>query len=188
MFDSINCTVRTERLVLRPWTGDDAVELAPILQANVPHLSPWIPQRVWEPAPPEELRERLAGFATAFATDLEWRYAMRLRADGRLLGEVALFPRDASGRVAFASADRVEMGYWLRADETGRGLVAEAATALIAEARRLARVSRLEIRCDERNTSSVAIPRRLGMELEDVSEDSENGARLQTWTLPLGPS
>ena len=45
----------------------------------------------------------------------------------KLLGEVALFPRAAAGRVLFADADRVELGYWLRADETGRGLVAAAA-------------------------------------------------------------
>lgn len=40
-------TLRTARLMLRPWRAEDADALLPILEANQAHLGPWIPPRVW---------------------------------------------------------------------------------------------------------------------------------------------
>ncbi len=127
--------LRTARLLLRPWRPDDAEVLAPVLVANQAHLSPWIPRRVWEAAPVEALAERLSGFAAEFSATREWRYAMFTLDDGRVLGEVALFPRAASGRVPLLEADRCEIGYWLREDATGTGLATEAAQAILTAGR-----------------------------------------------------
>src|ERR1700748_2810952 len=90
----------TARLLLRAWRADDAPELLPILEANRAHIGPWIPARVANPAPLSDLAQRLTGFAEAFAADREWRFAIIRRADGQLLGEVDLFARNATGRVA----------------------------------------------------------------------------------------
>ena len=182
--------IETARLVLRCWRGEDAVELLPILEANWGHLSPWIPHRVAQPVPVEELRDRLQGNADRFAEDREWRYAMRARDTGRLLGEVSLFPRSATGRVALGESDRAELGYWMRVDETGRGLVTEAVEALIAAAGRIPRFTLLEIRCDERNVASAAIPRRLAFTLAATLESTgvrpEDGVvQLQLWVRPM---
>jgi RimJ/RimL family protein N-acetyltransferase len=114
--------IQTERLVLQRWREQDAVALCPILEANVAHLGPWIPARVSTPAPVRELEQRLAGFASDFSADKEWRYAMHSRDDNQLLGEAALFPRSPTGRVLFPEADRVELGYWIRSDAAGQGL------------------------------------------------------------------
>src|ERR1051325_8045005 len=91
--------LRTARLLLRPWQSDDAADLEPVLYANWEHLSPWIPARVATPAPAAVLAERLAGFGADFDADREWRFGMFLLPDNKLLGEVGLFPRAASGRV-----------------------------------------------------------------------------------------
>ena len=173
--------LRTARLLLRRWQPSDAAALAPVLAVNVSHLGPWIPKRVAEPADEERLAERLREFAAAFDARREWRFGLFAADDRRLLGEVSLFPRDASGRVAFDAAVEIEIGYWIRVDETGRGYASEAARAAIELACALPHVSRLTIRCDERNAPSAAIPHRLGFRLD--STNFEAGRRLQTWEV-----
>ena len=182
----------TDRLVLRPWRERDAVALCPILEANFDHLGPWIPARVSTPAPVPELERRLAGFASDFADDREWRYALHSRDDEELLGEAALFPRSPTQRVPFSEADRVELGYWIRRDAAGHGFVGEASRALIALAASIREFSCVEIRCDARNTPSAAIPRRLGFGLASTSEapsvtSNASPVQLQVWSLDLAP-
>jgi RimJ/RimL family protein N-acetyltransferase len=180
----------TDRLVIRRWQLGDAVELAPVLAANVDHLAPWIPWRVAEPLPATQLTTRLEEFGAAFDADREWRYAILDSGAGRILGDVALFPRNATGRVPFDSADHVEMGYWLRADATGRGYATEAAAGALDIARALPAISRVLIRCDERNVASAAIPRRLGFRLVTTVigpgvRPDEPECRLQEWEYML---
>jgi len=172
--------LRTARLLLRRWQESDAAALAPVLAVNVDHLGPWIPKRVAEPATGEKLAERLRDFSAAFDAQREWRFGLFAADDRRLLGEVSLFPRDASGRVAFDAAVEIEIGYWIRVDETCRGYASEAARAAIELASGLPHVSRLTIRCDERNAPSAAIPRRLGFRLASTSFEAD---RLQTWEV-----
>jgi RimJ/RimL family protein N-acetyltransferase len=171
--------IRSSRFVLRPWRAGDAAELLPVLEANWKHLGPWIPARVATPVPLPELAVRLAGFGAEFDADREWRYGM-FAPDGReVLGEVGLYPRAATGRVPYADADRVELGYWLRSDATGQGLITEASRALLVAAAALPHLSHVEIRCDARNAPSAAIPKRLGFTLADEA------AALQVWTRRL---
>jgi RimJ/RimL family protein N-acetyltransferase len=186
-------SVRTARLLLRPWAAGDAGRLLPILEANLAHLGPWIPPRVFTPAPLPELAARLAGFAADFAAAREWRYALLTPDAATVLGEVALFARTADARVAFDAADRVEVGYWLRADCTGRGYATEAAEAALAVARSLPGLGQVEIRCDARNAPSAAVPRRLGFGLaatrqQPAATPGEPPVTLQIWTYALGGS
>src|SRR5690348_217380 len=118
---SMPSELRTVRVLLRPWRAADAPALLPILEANWAHLGPWIPARVATPVPIPELAERLAAFAADFSADREWRYGMFEPNGTTILGEVGLYPRSATGRTPYAQADRVELGYWLRADATGKG-------------------------------------------------------------------
>ena len=185
--------IRTERLCLRPWRGEDAGALHAILVANYEHLAPWIPARVATPAVVPLLAERLAAFGAEFGADREWRFAMLTSDERTILGEVDLFPRSATGRVALPDADRAEIGYWIRADETGRGFVTEAVVAVIDVARRTGRFTHLEIRCDARNAASAAVPRRLGFELAGTTEEppaspETPGVQLQIWNLDLSNS
>jgi RimJ/RimL family protein N-acetyltransferase len=172
-------TVRTSRLLLRPWRPTDADALGPVLEANVAHLGPWIPAHVVTPVPLPKLAERLAGFADDFAAGRSYRYAL-LTLDGtRILGEVDLFPRAATGRVPLCDADHVELGYWLDAAVTGQGLATEATRALLDVASTLPGMTHAEIRCDVANTPSAAVPQRLGFQLAAVE------ATDQVWRKPL---
>jgi len=165
MTDALPRELRTERLLLRAWRGEDAAELRPILLANQEHLRRWIPEYVYTAPPLPQLVERLDRFAAKFAAGLEYRYGLRDIASGRILGGMSLFPRDAGARVQLALADRVELGYWLDAAVTGRGLVTEAVRALLDTAARAFPSLRLaEIHCDVENLPSNAVPKRLGFE------------------------
>lgn len=173
MHATIPSPLRTQRLLLRPWAPEDAAALAPVLAANVAHLGAWIPQHVATPLPPVELAERLAGFAADFAEGRAFRFALLTPDGAQLLGEADLFPRDATGRVSLAGADRVELGYWLDAAATGQGLATEATLALMEVAAGLPAMTHAEIRCDVANAPSAAIPRRLGFHLATVEGDTQ---------------
>ncbi|HEX7123676.1 MAG TPA: GNAT family N-acetyltransferase [Gemmatimonadaceae bacterium] len=157
--------LRTDRLLLRCWQPRDASRLLPVLEANVSHLAGWIPAAVASPAPLAEVTARLQRFADEFARDQAWRYGLFSPDESTILGEVDLFPRVAAERVPYREADRLEIGYWLRADVTGQGLATEAARAMLGVAASVAGMRSVEIRCDVRNERSAAIPRRLGFEL-----------------------
>ena len=64
---------------------------------------------------------------------------------GKVLGEMSMLPRSATGRVPYADSDRVEIGCWLRMDETGKLLVTEAVRALLAVAAGLPKARLVEI-------------------------------------------
>ena len=182
--------LRTERLLLRCWRAEDAAELALVLAANTARLGAWIPRQVAEAAPVPELARRLAGFADRFHADIEWRYGLFSPDEQLMLGEASLFPRSADGRVPLASADRVEIGYWLREDATGQGFATEAARALVAEASMLPGVQHVEIRCDARNERSAAVPRRLGFRLvapegDPAAARADAPPRDMLWTHEL---
>jgi RimJ/RimL family protein N-acetyltransferase len=165
-----------ERLLFRSWQEADAVLLLPVLEANVAHLGDWIPAHVSAPAPLGELELRLAGFRNDFDASRNWRFAVLSSDQSALYGEVSLFPRSPEGRVDLAAADRLEIGYWLRHDVTGRGYATEAARAMLALARALPAIDSVEIHCDPGNAPSAAVPRRLGFRL--VRTGSEPGFTL----------
>jgi RimJ/RimL family protein N-acetyltransferase len=154
--------LRTERLLLRRWRPRDAALLKAALDSSVDHLKPWIPWRIAEPAPVPELEGRLAAHAEDFDAGREWLWGIFSPDGAAVLGGVGLYPRAASGRVPFAEADHIEIGYWLTAGATGRGWATEAARAVLGVALALPGMTRVEIRCDPRNAPSAALPPRLG--------------------------
>jgi ribosomal-protein-serine acetyltransferase len=181
---------RTERLLFRPWRADDAEQLLPVLEANRARLGAWLPPRVAAPVPLPELRERLAGFGAGYVGTREWRIALFTPDGTRLLGEVCLFPRNATGRVELAVADHVEIGYWIREEDSGRGLVTEAVRGAMAIAATVPRFDHMVIRCDARNERSAAVPRRLGFEhtatvAEGGGADGAPPVMMQEWRSPL---
>jgi len=176
--------VPTERLLLRRWHPAHAPALKLALDASVHHLASWIPWRIAEPASVPDLEARLARHVDDFDAGREWVYAIfpaagpdgsAVAADGAdVLGAVGLYPRDATGRVSIDAADRLELGYWLHVNATGRGYATEATRAAVALAETLPGIAHLEIRCDPRNAASAAVPRRLGF--AHVSTDSRPAA------------
>lgn len=62
----------------------------------------------------------------------------------------------------------LEMGYWIRTSQSGKGLMTEAVNALTQYAIKQIGAVRVEIRCDSNNARSKKIPERLGYHLEST--------------------
>jgi RimJ/RimL family protein N-acetyltransferase len=184
---------RTERLLLRRWRIADAPALKAALDRSVDHLQPWIPWTVAEPAPLPGIEARLERFAADFEVAREWLYGIFPPEEGELLGGIGLYPRAASGRVPYEFADRVEIGYWLRPDVTGRGYATEATRAILGAAVLLHGVTCVEIRCDPRNERSAAVPRRLGFRhtctlTEPPAAEGGQAVETMVWEYPAAAS
>lgn len=146
--------IETRRLLLRRWRPDDAESLQDVLAESREALERWTPWVLSGTASPDDLREKLRGYAAAFAGGTEWRYAILSREDSCILGGVSLHPR--------VGPETIEIGYWIATSATGHGYATEAAAALTAEAFRMPGIERVEIRCVPANAASMRVPQRLG--------------------------
>ncbi|MEU7291969.1 GNAT family N-acetyltransferase [Streptomyces exfoliatus] len=140
-------------LTLRAFdAGADLPEFFRVIEESLDHLRPWMP---WVA---EHSRDRttafLAGRAGLWATGQEFSYAIVL--DGAIVGSCGLI------RYEDTPAGTREIGYWLHPAATGRGVATRAARALTEQAFRLPGVDRVQIVHDPANTTSAAVPARLG--------------------------
>jgi RimJ/RimL family protein N-acetyltransferase len=145
---------------LRRYTDEDIPALVETVNANIGHLRPWMP---WATEPVTE-QAQLAWLRESrqhWDEGSDFVYGI-FDAAGRLVGGTGYHVRNGPGVI--------EIGYWLAADATGRGLATAVTAALTDLATRIPGVERIEIRCDEANVRSSAIPRRLGFELVGVEE------------------
>ena len=66
------------------------------------------------------------------------------------------------------AARKFEIGYWCRSGYVGHGYVTEAVNAITEFAFTYLQANRVEIRCDTRNTRSIAVARRCGFLQEGI--------------------
>ena len=119
------------------------------------------------------LEARLAEHQAKFTAGVEWVYGLFSPDELAVLGGCGLYPR--------VGPRAVELGYWLAAEHTGRGLATQAAAALTRVAFTGATVDQVEIRCEVENAASAAVPRRLGYRMMEIVMDGT--AHLQIWRL-----
>ena len=165
-------------LRLRWYDESDLAPLAEVSALSLEHLHPWMswatPDAVTWESQQQRHPERLAQLGTGDS----YLYVL---VDGDLLhGVCGLHRRVGPGGV--------EIGYWLRPESVGQGLVSRAVAALTAAALELPDVDRVEIHCDEANVRSAAVPARLGYRLDRVEDDgvaapAEVG-RGMVWVYP----
>lgn len=122
----------------------------------------------------QTLDERLAEHAVRFDADTEWVYGLLSPDERTVLGAASLHPR--------IGPDAVEIGYWLAAGATGRGLATRAAAALTRVAFASSDIAHVEIRCDRRNVASGRVPARLGYR-DTVMMATHGAADLVAWRL-----
>src|SRR5215468_765458 len=164
-------------LVLRRVAPEDAGVIAAAVGTSLDHLRPWMP---WATPEAADLRTQLVRVAEAdelWETGTGFIYVMIARdsgpgagppgragirgdADGEFVGTIGMHRRAADGAV--------EIGYWIASAKTRRGYATAAARAITPVALELSSARRAEIHCDEANTASAAIPRRLGYRLDRV--------------------
>lgn len=173
-------------VVLRQWAPEHVPALTRAVVESLDHLRPWM---VW--ATPEQADD--AAF-TRFVADTQARsadgseatFGLFDPADGSVLGGVGLHDRLGPGGI--------EVGYWLHARATGRGLMTRVVAHLTDQALAMRDIRWVEVRCDRANSASAAVPRRLGFQLaaEVVSDRPQAPAdtghdQIWTRTEPIRP-
>lgn len=150
--------ITTDRLIIRPYTRDDAAALSAGTRASYEHLRPWMP---WASADQstEDSEEIIAGMIGDWSTRSDLTLGIFDRATGGFLGGSGLHRIDWDARC-------FEIGYWIAAEHEGQGYVTEAAGAIAAFAFDELRAERVEIRLDAANARSQAVPERLGFRHE----------------------
>jgi RimJ/RimL family protein N-acetyltransferase len=168
---------------LRSFRLTDAAALARAVAESLEHLQPWMPWANEISTSVEFQRERLRALPAKREHGREWQYGLFERSGRRdhtrVLGSFGFVPRQGAGTL--------EIGYWVHADAAGRGHGTRAARAMTDVAVSADGIERVYICCDEANTRSAAIPRRLGYTLVEVLERApeapgESG-RLMVWAI-----
>jgi ribosomal-protein-serine acetyltransferase len=141
-------TYRDGDLTLTRWHPGDRELLTAAVDGSLAHLGEWL---IWVAGgyTDDDSSEFLRLTANRWESGEAYEYA--LRADGSVAGGIGVMRRDGG----------VEIGYWLALGFTGRGLMTRAVTLLTAEAFRLG-AGYVEIKHDELNVRSGAVPARLG--------------------------
>jgi RimJ/RimL family protein N-acetyltransferase len=152
--------VRAGPLLLRRMRTDDAAMIAAAVAASLDHLRPWMPWATPEAATERSQLARIIEADEMWDTGTDYIYLVMDAGGQTLAGTIGLHRRIGDGGM--------EIGYWIAADQTRRGYATEAARALTAVALALPGVRRVEIHCDEANTASAGVPRRLGYRLDRI--------------------
>lgn len=171
-------------LVLRRVQAEDATGIACAVAASLEHLRPWMPWASPEAASPRAQLARIVEADELWEAGSDFIYSVRPAGQRAVAGQVGLHRRVGDGGI--------EIGYWIAASHVRRGLATAAARALTSVALDLPGITRVEIHCDEANTASAAIPRKLGYRLDRI-EQSEPEApgeigRRMIWVKEAPPA
>ncbi len=151
------------RTLLRSALRTDAEELYALIDANRAYLRPWLPWVVATTAP-----HHTRGFLDlTMAATLDGRALLLVTVhDGALAGTLGFNTIDAQNRSC-------EIGYWLREDFQGRGIVTAACRALARHAFDSLGLNCVRLAAATDNAKSRAIPERLGFHLDGVLREQE---------------
>ncbi|MGK3203507.1 GNAT family N-acetyltransferase [Amycolatopsis sp. MEPSY49] len=133
---------------LARWTFADEPELTAAVNGSLDHLGAWL---IWATGgySAEDSAEFLQRTRKNWESGETHDFAIRV--DGSIAGGIGTMAREGG----------VEIGYWLAREATGRGLMTRAARLLTEEAFRSG-AGYVEIKHDELNVRSGAVPARLG--------------------------
>lgn len=148
----------TARTIIRCWQPADAALLKAAVDASLDHLRPWMP---WANQEPTDLAVKIAllrTFRGRFDLGQDFVYGIFDRAETTVLGGTGLHTRLGEGAR--------EIGYWIRAGYTNRGLATEVTAALTKIAFEVDKLRRVEIHCAPENLRSAAVPPKLGYQHE----------------------
>ena len=168
-------------VVLRRYRKSDIDVLYAAIEENRDHLRPHMP---WADEGRPEFVTFLTDAIAQWDRGADRNFAIVDEGASRYLGGCGL--HDRIGPAAW------EIGYWLVADATGRGIVTAAARALTDIALAMDGVERVEIHCDEANVRSAAVARRLGYRLDRIETDAVSApgdrGRSMGWVWPAPTS
>ena len=157
--------VETARTALTPIDVNDGPELWDAVEGSRWHLERWLP---WVPF--NSTRDASLRYGDACAMDWDAgravRFAIRDKKTGELYGVVGL---DSCVHLHRSC----ELGYWLRREATGRGLMTEAARAAVEFAFSRMGVHRVRCAAATDNIASLRVIGRLDFRFEGIARQAE---------------
>lgn len=151
----------TPALVLRPFRRRDVDSLVEAVMASLPDLIRWLPwahQRYDRADAAAFIRESIAAWREGRAFD----FCIRQPGDPRRhLGNVSVWPISRQGHTG-------EVGYWVRSDETGRGICTQAAARVLQIGFEELGMHKITLRIAVGNAASDRIAEKLGFTQEGV--------------------
>ena len=147
-------TLRTERLIMRPFQLDDAVNVQQLAgawevadtTANLPH-----------PYEDGMAESWIAGHDESFKARETATFAVTLASNGDLVGAIGL---------TMDQGYQGELGYWIGLPYWGNGYCTEAGMALLAFAFHDLKLQRVHARAFKRNPASARVMQKLGLGYE----------------------
>lgn len=158
----LDLPIKTERLLLRPFTMDDLDAFADL------HSRPEVVRHLYtDVRDRDEVRAALTDRLTKTKLDEE-NDTLLLAVDvaGELAGDVLLHWTSARNRQG-------EIGFVFHPDHQGRGYAAESAREMLRIGFTVLDLHRIVGRCDARNTASYTLLERLGMRREALLRQNE---------------
>jgi ribosomal-protein-serine acetyltransferase len=157
--------LETKRLQLFPLDATDTRDLWSAVESSRSQLEPWLP---WVPFNVDH--DSSGRYAEASASDWDaaraTRFAIRDRTNRRFLGVIGL--------ESFAHLhESVELGYWLRVDAWGKGLMTEAGHGVIDWAFGAVNAHRVRVAAATDNHPSLHVIGRLGFRFEGIARQAE---------------
>ena len=160
-------TIKTERLLLRPISFDDAPAFGRLANDyDIAKMTGSIPH----PFPLLSAEFKVMNLIGQYRRGWAYPYAVTLETE--FIGIIDLFLRDA--------ASPFEIGYWIGRPFWGQGYLTEAATAFINEAQRTLGVTTLLAGVFTDNPASIKVLEKLGFEHMGASDPYFSIARLKT--------
>ena len=145
---------------LRRLRTEDAPDIFASIDTQRRHLGRWLPF-VADTHRIEQTRQVVAGMLADTANPV-----FTLRSGNAFAGLIGFKSADSTTRT-------IEIGYWLRSEFQGRGIMTSAVQALCRLAFEEMGMERIEIRCALGNYRSNRIPQRLGFALDRVEVRGE---------------
>jgi [ribosomal protein S5]-alanine N-acetyltransferase len=153
LINSMQPTLHTTRLTLRPFALGDAVSVRQLAgdirvaepTANIPHPYPEGSAEAW-----------IVTHAAMFESKKGVVFAITDSVSGELLGAISLLEM-SEGHA------RCELGYWVAHAHWSKGICSEAAKALIQYAHSSLGITRVVCRCLARNIGSARVMEKAGM-------------------------
>lgn len=150
--------LETARLLLQPWTPDDAAAFGPI--ATDPRVLRYI--NGGEPWSEERIRDWIDRQMQGYADREVCMWKLIEKQSSELIGFCGIQPLDDTGEM--------EIGWWLAPSRWGRGFATEAARVALRDGIDRVRLDRIVAVAMPENTASINVIKKLGMRFERSAE------------------
>jgi ribosomal-protein-serine acetyltransferase len=154
-------SLESERLILQRFTKRDAPTLDEAIRVSLADLNQWLPWARLDYTTSDTtafIRDSLQ----AWKEERAWDYSVRSKEDPRKhLGNVSFWTVSKLGKIA-------EIGYWVRSDETSRGVCTEAVERLLEETFDSLGYHKVVLRIAVGNDASDRVAEKLGFTREGV--------------------